>query len=90
MTRSMDPVNSDFEGYRLLWANVLLSAVKDMDSPNERERKTARDYVFSNSTNPTSFCWICISLGIHAGTLQTACMSREFRENFSSHKITAE
>lgn len=90
MTQNMALTNSDYEGYRLLWAHVLQVAIKDMDCYDEYERKTARAYVFSNSTNPTAFCWICTMLGIHAGTLQTACMSRDFRENFSSYKLTAE
>jgi hypothetical protein len=90
MTQSTARTNSDYEGYRLLWANVLLTAIKDMDDYNAQERKAASDYVFSPSTNPTSFRWICTILNIHADTLQTACMTREFRVNFSRHKLTAD
>lgn len=71
----------------MLWMAVLVSAVKQIDGPNEAERKEGKNYVFSNSMAPTSFRWVCSVLGIDANTFQTSCISRSFRREFCKHKF---
>lgn len=87
MTQSSAPIRNDYEGYRQFWVAVLVSAVKDMDSYSESERREAKKYVFSTSTAPTSFCWICTILGVDANAFATACMSKNFRKEFCKHKF---
>lgn len=70
---------SEFSPYRALWSAVLISAIKQMDSYSEADRKEASRYVFNTKDSPTSFRWICTMLNMDPEVLQNACMTRENR-----------
>ena len=45
--------------YKRLWAAVFLQAVDDVWSGGELDARTARRWIASEETKPTSFIWCC-------------------------------
>lgn len=82
-----NPLNAEHSEYRVLWASVLLQAVRDMDSRYLGEREQALNYLYSRRTDIGSFNWVCDALDLDRDHIQQMAVTRSGRSKLIGNNV---
>lgn len=82
-----NPLKGEHVEYQLLWAGVLLQAVRDFESRHSSERDKALNYVYSHDKHIGSFTWICDELGLESDQIRQMCVTRHGRKQLIGNNI---
>ena len=82
-----DSLKRENAEYQMLWASVLLQAVRDFDSRYLGEREQALNYVYSKKDHVGSFSWVCDALGLETDRIRQMCVTRDGRKRLIGNNV---
>ena len=82
-----NPLRGEHVEYQLLWASVILQAVRDLEGRDSRDRNRALNYVYSHDKHISSFTWICDELGLESDQIRQLCVTRAGRKQLIGNNM---